>query len=115
MDLNNNYKSLLLVAVVVILVFFSVYKRKTLSKNVNKWHFSGAVDNIRYDVKKYPWVTVDGYEYNLYYTIWDFNVKIGKGDTLIKQTDDLRIKLIRQGTHDTISFNKRVMLSINDQ
>jgi len=113
MDLNNNYKSLLLGAVVVILLFFSLYKKKTLPKNAKEWRFSGPVDNIRYDVKKYPWVTIDGNEYNLYYTIWDFNVKIDKGDTIIKQAGDVHIKLIRQGTHDTISFNKRVMRTNN--
>lgn len=112
MDLNNSYKSILLVVIVVILLFFGLYKKKTIPKNVKEWHFKGPIENVRYDVKKYPWVTVEGNEYNLYYTIWDFNTKINKGDTLIKQTGDARIKLIRQGTHDTISFNRRVILAV---
>jgi hypothetical protein len=111
MDFNNNYKSILLIAVVAILVFFGLYKRKTLPKKVNEWHFNGPVENVRYDVKKYPWVTVDGNEYNLYYTVWDFNTKINKGDTIIKQVNDAHIKLIRQGTHDTISFKRRIILA----
>jgi hypothetical protein len=110
LDLKNNYRALILVAVAIILVFFGLYKRRSITQNANKWHFKGAVENVRYDVKRYPWVIINGAEFNLYYTTWDFNVKINKGDTLIKQSEDARIKLIRQGTHDTISFNKRVNL-----
>jgi hypothetical protein len=111
LDLKNNYRGLVLIAVAIILVLFGIYKRSSVTQKAIKWHFSGPVENVRYDVKKYPWVIINGIEFNLYYTTWDFNVKINKGDTLIKQVDDIRIKLIRQGTHDTISFNKRVTLA----
>jgi hypothetical protein len=110
LDLKNNYTALLLVVIVIILIVFGLYKRTSLTQKANKWHFNGPVENVRYDVKRYPWVIVNGREFNLYYTSWNFNVRINKGDTLIKQVDDIRIKLIRQGTHDTISYNKRVNL-----
>jgi hypothetical protein len=102
---------LLLFVVVIILIFFGLYKRKSIAEKAVRWHFNGPVENVRYDVKRYPWVVINGTEFNLYYTVWDFNVKINKGDTLIKDTGDTRIKLIRQGTHDTISFNKRINLA----
>jgi len=110
LDLKNNYRALLLIAVVIILVFFGLYKRKSITEKAVKWHFNGPVENIRYDVKKYPWVIINGTEFNLYYTTWNFNIRINKGDTLIKQANDTRIKLIRQGTHDTISFNRKINL-----
>jgi hypothetical protein len=110
LDLKNNYRGLLLVAVAIILIFFGIYKRSSITQKAIRWHFSGPVENVRYDVKKYPWVIVNGMEYNLYYTTWDFNVRINKGDTLIKRAGDIRIKLIRQGMHDTISFNRKVTL-----
>jgi hypothetical protein len=110
LDFKNNYSGLVLLVVTILLVLFGLYKRNSITQKSIRWHFSGAVENVRYDVKKYPWVIVNRIEYNLYYTTWDFNVKINKGDTLIKQANDIRIKLIRQGTHDTISFNKRVNL-----
>jgi hypothetical protein len=110
MNTGNKYQVFLLAAVVAILLAFAFYKRETLPEKTLKWHFKGAVKNVRYDLKKYPWVIIADKEYNLYYTTWDFNVKINRGDTLIKYEGDRRVKLIRAGSHDTVFFEKRKAL-----
>ena len=71
-------------------------------KKVRKWNFKGVVEKVRYDNQKHAYVTVNGTEYFLFYTIWDSDVKISKGDTIIKEPGDLRIKLIKPNSKDTL-------------
>jgi len=67
--------------------------------------FTGPVERVWYDNKGYPFVIVNGREYYLGDAIWHFNVKIHKGDTIVKQKGDLRIKIIKPHTKDTIYYN----------
>ena len=78
------------------LYIFPVKKKEALN-----WNFNGAVQKVRYDVKGIPFVTVNGKEYDLYDTFWDFNIKIHKGDTIIKNKGDRRIKVIHNSKDTT--------------
>lgn len=103
MDLNNKRDQYTLLTIIVfILLVCGLIKKHTEPKKALKWNFKGAVEKVRYDDEGNPWVTVNDKEYFLFYTIWDSNVKIHKGDTIIKEKGDLRIKLIRPNSKDTI-------------
>jgi len=103
MDLKSKKdRYTLLTTIAFILLIIGLIKRYTEPKKVLKWNFKGVVEKVRYDNQKHPLVTVNGKEYFLFYTIWDSNVKIFKGDTIIKEKGDLRIKLIRPNSKDTL-------------
>lgn len=94
-------KLILLIVVVGILASVAL-----LGTNARKWHFKGVVTNVKYDQKGFPTVRVNNKKYYLSRVTWDYTVKIHKGDTLIKEKGDLRVKLIRPNTHDTIYFDE---------
>ena len=83
-----------------VIIFYFVDRRKNLN-----WNFKGVVEKVWYDKTAFPHVTVNGTEYDLRIAIWDFNIKINKGDTIIKKKGDERILLIRPKTRDTIYPN----------
>jgi len=64
--------------------------------------FKGAAEKVYYNVKGIPHITINGKEYNLIGTIKNLDYKIQEGDTVIKQKHDLRIKIIRPNSRDTI-------------
>lgn len=97
---------LLLLVIIFALLFGSKILKKIGDKDAMEWHFKGAVEKIRYD-KHYPTIWINGKDYSLYYTIWNFDIKIQPGDTIIKKENDLRIYLIRRSRKDTIYFNSR--------
>ena len=102
---SNRFKfvgSIILIAIVVALNFFNKFHQK---ENALQWDFKGPVEKVWYSDKHYPTVVVNNKVYDLYYTTWKFDVEILKGDTIIKNKGDLRIRLIRSNSKDTLYFN----------
>jgi hypothetical protein len=91
--------------VVSLLIIGGFINRNIQPKLVEKWNFKGPVEKVKYNIQGTPLVTIRDKEYNLYWTIWHNDVKIYKGDTLIKEKGDRRITLIRQNSRDSIYFN----------
>ncbi|MEB0260205.1 MULTISPECIES: hypothetical protein [unclassified Mucilaginibacter] len=92
--------------IVVCLLIIGGYINKNLQpKLVETWHFKGPVEKVKYNIQGTPLVTIRNKEYNLHWTTWHNDAKIYKGDTLIKEKGDRRVKLIRQNSKDTIYFN----------
>lgn len=67
-----------------------------IDKKILKLEFSGKVTEVRYDVKQFPFVTVNGREYYIG-SGYDTDHQIAVGDSLIKKQDSFRYKLIKQG------------------
>jgi len=105
MSLNDRNQRVVLALITVSFILsaiISVHTKKDSEKTSLNWSFKGIVEKVSYSDKRIPTVTVNGKEYYLFYTIMDIGYNIQKGDTIIKQRDDLRIKVIRPNTKDTI-------------
>jgi len=59
------------------------------------YEFDGVVEEVRYDVKGTPYVTVKDTTYYLSEG-WNFEHLIEKGDSIQKKKNDLEVKLIKQ-------------------
>jgi hypothetical protein len=76
-------------------------------RTVMNWSFSGSITDIYYNPKGIPTIVVNKKEYDLYLVTWDFSIKLHKGDKVIKNKGDMRIKVIYLNTKDTVLFNER--------
>ncbi len=106
MDLNNKNQARLFALIVsivtIILAVIAFNNRKNIPGKEFNWNFKGVVEKVHYNEKGIAYVTVNGKEYNLISMIMDLNYSIQKGDTIIKQKGDYRIKIIRPNGKDTI-------------
>jgi hypothetical protein len=105
MDLSNKTQRLvfgLIILSFALSAIISVHSKNDSKKKSLNWSFKGVVEKVHYSDKGIPDVTVNGAEYYLFYTVMDIDYRIQRGDTLIKQKGDLRIKVIRPHTRDTI-------------
>ena len=106
MDLiNSRGRPTFFTPLIVVFIFIVIINRVLGPRKVLKMHFKGPVEKVWYDLKGYPFVIVKGHEYDLYGVIWHFNIKIKKGDIIIKKKGDLRIEVIKTGARDTLRFN----------
>lgn len=88
----------------IILAIFS-HMRNSAIKEI-KWQFKGVVTKVWYaDIKHIPIIVVNGKKYNTTYLLWHHDVSIKVGDTAIKDSGDIRLKIIRNNSRDTIYFN----------
>ena len=105
MDLNNKNQTILFTSIIGILVILSIiaahHQKNNLKRRLNL-NLKGAVEKVYYDDKGIPSVTVKGKKYDLIGTIVNQDNKIQQGDTIIKQSGDLRVKIIRPNSRDTI-------------
>ena len=97
---SNFYK--IIIAVGVISLFYNIVIEPKVAAG---WDFKGPVEKVWYSEKGTPSITVNGKEYWVFHLIWNNGTKIDKGDTVIKQKGDLRLKLIKPNTRDTIYYN----------
>ncbi len=104
MDYRNKDK-LLFLAIIIVVILFVIIRSILYPDNTINWQFKGPVEKVIYDRQHFAHVLINGKEYNLTHAIWNNNVDIFKGDTIIKLKGDRRIKLIRLNTKDTIYFD----------
>jgi hypothetical protein len=94
------------VGIIVVILFaggmFYLYK-KDYKKNLG-YHFNGEVQNVRYDSKGIPYVTIDNRTYYLSYNNWAFNHEIEKGDKLQKERNTFTVKLTKYKSGDVLIF-----------
>nr|WP_294943667.1 hypothetical protein [uncultured Mucilaginibacter sp.] len=89
----------------LILVLIFYWAKRDAVKHSSKAQFSGVVEKVRYDIHNYQFITINGTEYDLNGMKWHHNIPVHIGDTIIKQRGDLRIKLLRRNSRDTIMFD----------
>ena len=75
---------------------------KNNSQNLN-YNFKGKVENICYDVKGFPFVTINQKRYYLSYNNWNFRHQIENGDSLEKEASSFVLKLTKS-TGEIIIF-----------
>jgi len=88
-------------------IIYNVVRRHFGTEQVLKWNFKGPVEHVRYTNDKPLEITVNRKRYILSYAVWDMDIKIYTGDTVIKEKGSLVIKLIRKNSKDTIYVRKR--------
>ena len=76
----------------------------------NLYSFNGFVQNVTYNIKGTPTITINGKDYFLNAPVWQFYpLKIEKGDRMIKKSGEMDLFIIKQRSHDTINFRKPFM------
>jgi len=85
----------------------TLYTDTNSEGNEIDWHFKNVVTNVVYEERGFVDIMLNGKEYTLDDVIWDISKKIRKGDTLIKSAGNMRIKILRPNTQDTIYLNGR--------
>jgi len=89
----------------LILALILYWAKRDAVKRARQTQFSGVVEKVRYDIHKYQFITINGTEYDLNGMKWHHNIPVHNGDTIVKQRGDLRIKLLRRNSRDTIMFD----------
>lgn len=87
------------------IAFIAFFYIKGYKMNL-KLEFNGLVEDVQYDIKGIPSVTVSENTYYLSWNDWYFNHRIQKGDSLIKKRNSLLIMLIKQKSGEVIVFGK---------
>ena len=91
-------RTLLVILVILAMEFHSI-------KTNRDYDFNGIVQNINYDIKKIPTVTINGSNYYLggrYLAFYKYTIQIG--DKLMKKKGDDNVYLIKNNTKDTINL-----------
>jgi len=99
-----NKKKIIGVVILFGVFFGSLFWRhaEAVKINLNR-QFNGTIENVIYDEKDIPTVTVDGEQYSLGVG-YDFQHKIQQGDSMIKSKGSRVYKLIKKGSGLEISF-----------
>lgn len=96
----------LIVGIAIVVLFagsmFYLYKKDYKKKLL--YYFNGEVQNVRYDSKGFPYVTIDNRTYYLSYNNWDFNHEIEQGDTLQKEKNTFAVKLTKYKSGHVLIF-----------
>ena len=86
---------------IIYMILSSIRARKLISG----YHFNGVVDKVEYDAKSIPTVKVNGKDYYLGSTNWNFNHLITQGDSIEKDSGNLTVKLIKQKSGRVLVFD----------
>ena len=93
MNVGFKYKEALILAFIALIIFGLCL---TGGKIARDYSFNGVVQQVSYDEKGIPTVTIKGVEYQLGYNDWGRNKDtIEVGDSMIKRKGDTHIKLIK--------------------
>ena len=86
------------IAIIIILLIVN-------NEKMRWYNFDALIQNVSYNVKGDPTITINGTEYFLSYSHWQFGIaKIEKGDRIIKIKGKMDLKLIKKNRRDTINF-----------
>lgn len=85
-------------------ITYAIITTKQREKENLSFHFNGVVDSVRYDIKGIPFVVANDEEYYLS-DGYDFNRKIQKGDSLIKEKNATTYILIKKNNLERLEFD----------
>lgn len=97
----KKYPILILVLIVICVQLSTFYTYEWMRYQ----QFDGTVEDVTYNIKKLPTVTINGKNYQIYYP-YTFPVQIEKGDKMIKRRGNIRLLLIKPHSKDTIDFTR---------
>jgi hypothetical protein len=92
-----------IVAVILFAASMIFLYKKDYKKN-SDYYFDGVVQNVRYDSKGFPYVTIHNRTFYLSYNNWDFNHEIQKGDTLKKEKNSFTVKITKYKSGEVLIF-----------
>ena len=85
------------VVFVALFILFIVYVNRKGRLTCLNYRFNGKVENVVYNVKGQAYITVKGVTYYLFDSNWDFDHnRIDKGDSIIKNSKSMIIRLVKQ-------------------
>jgi hypothetical protein len=92
----------------LITIFFFVFLRiKGHQEDVN-YQFNGRIDSVSYDIKGSPTILVNGRSYYLSGNDWLFRAPLEKGDSIMKKSKLMTIKVTRHSTGETLTIKESV-------
>ena len=89
----------------VVFIIYTEYSSSKADKAMLKYKFNGIIEKVVYDQKSIPSVTISGITYYLGSTSWNFNHLIVKGDSIVKDSNNITVKLIKHGTGRVLIFD----------
>lgn len=90
----------------IIFVAYVFISNNTYEKKVIKLAFDGIVENVSYDGKSIPSVTIKSVKYYLGSNYWNFERQIAVGDSMQKDSGRYLVKLIKQNSGKIMIFDK---------
>jgi len=103
-NFNRKFRYVYLLAFVIFIVYM-FFSTKNARKVVLNYKFNGVVEKVVYGEKSIPEVTINGVNYYLGSTSWNFNHLIIVGDSLQKDSGNITVKLIKQKTGRVLIFD----------
>jgi len=91
----------------VILVVYFYLSSASYEKKAVKLKFSGTVEEVVYDGKSFPLVTIKGEKYYLGSHFWNFEHQITVGDYMEKDSGRYLVKLIKRNGGKVIIFDNK--------
>ncbi len=84
--------------VIFFIAFFGItfFLKQRGEKIALSYEFNGRIDNIRWDMKGFPTLTVNNRCY--YLGNWNFNHSLSLRDSIIKKKNEMEIKVIQSET-----------------
>ena len=101
MNFDTNYKYGWYNIFCVVVVAFAIAGFLLEPKHEIRWEFKGPVTRVKYD-KSTPEVTINRKRYALSLVLWDNDLVIHVGDTLVKHRGSKIFMCIRCNTRDTV-------------
>ncbi|MGF7073842.1 hypothetical protein [Mucilaginibacter sp. 3215] len=88
-----------------ITIFYWFKSDERIDTTILNLNFSGKVTEIRYDIKQFPWVTINGHDYYIG-AGYDTDHKIEVGDSLVKEKGSFKYRLIKRNGSKVIDFDR---------
>lgn len=96
-------KFIILILAFIFLSIWIIYSgKKNYEENLNR-EFNGIVENVKYDMKGFPTLTINRIDYKLVGP-YRFDRQIETGDSFIKFKGNIHYKLIKRQTGKIIRF-----------
>lgn len=105
----KNYKweiavIVLFVSLAMLFFCYTIYSGRISERENISREFSGTVENVLYDVKGIPSVTVHGKEYYLN-NFYNFDHQIERGDSLVKYKGATIYRLVKKDNGRVVEFD----------
>ena len=101
---NKKFRFVYLLVFIAFITYMIDSSRRARNIVLN-YHFNGVVDKVHYDGKSIPTVTINGKDFYLGSTSWNFNHLISPGDSIEKDSGILMVKLIKYKSRRVLVFD----------
>jgi hypothetical protein len=99
----NRQKAIRVIIFLFAFISFLTWRYLVAQKTNLSREFNGRVENVSYDEKGIPTVTIGGKNYYLN-TDYNFKHEIDQGDSIVKYKDARLYRLIKKGSGKVLEF-----------